>query len=79
MSNSRRSFLSKAAMAAAIAPFAPLAAFGKPMEDAIEKTSKASPPSDLKIETVTPAFMPGNRMFVKITTNQGINRLWRRS
>ena len=53
MSNSRRSFLSKAAMAAAIAPFAPLAAFGKPMQDAIEKTPKASPPSDLKIETVT--------------------------
>ena len=44
MSNSRRSFLSKAAMAAAIAPFAPLAAFGKPMEDAIERTPKVSPP-----------------------------------
>ena len=56
MSNSRRSFLSKAAMAAAMAPFAPLAAFGKPMEDAIDKTPKFSPPSDLKIETVTPAY-----------------------
>ena len=50
MSNSRRSFLSKAAMAAAIAPFAPLTTFGKPMEDAIEKTPIVSPPADLKIE-----------------------------
>ncbi len=72
MSNSRRSFLSKAAIAAAIAPLAPLAAFGKPMEDAIDKTPKASAPSDLKIENLTAAYMPGNRMYVKITTNQGI-------
>ena len=61
MSNSRRSFLSKAAMAAAIAPFAPLAAFGKPMEDAIDKTPKFSAPSDLKIESVTPAYISGQQ------------------
>ena len=47
MSNSRRSFITKAAVAAAIVPFAPLASFGKPMEDAIEKTSAASAPYDL--------------------------------
>lgn len=72
MSNSRRSFITKAAVAAAMAPFAPLAAFGKPMEDAIEKTPMASAPSDLKIENVMPAYMPNNRMYVKITTNQGL-------
>jgi galactonate dehydratase len=72
-STSRRSFLSKAALAAAMAPLAPLATFGKPMEEAIEKTPMASPPSDLKIESVTPAFIKGvNSLYIKITTNQGI-------
>lgn len=73
MSSSRRSFLSKSAMAAAIAPFASLAAFGKPMEDAIDNTPKPSAPSDLKIESITPAFIRGvNSLYIKITTNQGI-------
>ena len=61
MSNSRRSFLSKAAMAAAMAPFAPLATFGKPMEDAIERTPKSSPPSDLKIESCNTRLYPGQQ------------------
>jgi galactonate dehydratase len=69
--SSRRSFLSKAAIAAAMAPFAPLATFGKGLEDAVEKTSLYSAPSDLKIETVTPAYVRGS-LFVKITSNQGI-------
>ena len=72
MSNSRRSFLSKSAIAAALTPFATLSTFGQGLENAIEKTPKASPPTDLKIENVTPAYLPGNRMYVKITTNQGI-------
>src|SRR5687768_10600828 len=73
MSTSRRSFLSKAAIAAAMAPFAPLASFGKPMEDAMEKMPMPSAPSDLKIESVTPAFIRGvNSLYIKITTNQGI-------
>jgi galactonate dehydratase len=71
MSNSRRSFLSKAAIAAAITPFAPFASFGKGLETAVEKTPIRSAPSDLKIETVTPAYVRGS-LFVKITTNQGI-------
>ena len=71
MSNSRRSFLTKTAIAAAMAPFAPLATFGKGLEDAVEKTSLYSAPSDLKIETVTPAYVRGS-LFVKITSNQGI-------
>ena len=70
--SSRRKFLTKAAVAAAMAPLAPLASFGKPMEEAIDKTPKFSAPSDLKIENVTPAYTPGNRMYIKITTNQGI-------
>jgi galactonate dehydratase len=71
MSNSRRSFLTKTALAAAFAPFAPLATFGKGLEEAVEKTSLYSAPSDLKIETVTPAYVRGS-LFVKITSNQGI-------
>ena len=52
MSNSRRSFLTKAAMAAAMAPFAPMATFGRGLEDAIERTPMVSPPSNLKITDV---------------------------
>jgi galactonate dehydratase len=71
MSNSRRSFLSKTAIAAAIAPFAPLASFGKGLEDAVERTPMASPPSDLKITDVKCAYSGGG-LFVKIMTNQGL-------
>jgi galactonate dehydratase len=71
MSNSRRSFLSKAALAAAMAPLAPLATFGKPMENAIEKTPMTSPPSDLKITDVKCGYIRGS-LFVKIFTNQDI-------
>lgn len=60
-------------MAAAVAPLAPLAAFGKPIEEAVDRAPKFSAPSDLKIETVTSAYIRGhNSLFVKITTNQGI-------
>ena len=69
--SSRRSFLSKTALAAAIAPFAPLASFGKGLETAIEKTPMASPPSDLKITDVKCAYSGGG-LFVKILTNQNI-------
>jgi len=73
MSNSRRSFLSKAAVAAAIAPLTPLSSFARGYEDAIEKMPKSSPPSDLRIESVTPAYIRGvNSLYIKITTNQGI-------
>ncbi|WP_018614689.1 mandelate racemase/muconate lactonizing enzyme family protein [Segetibacter koreensis] len=69
--SSRRSFLSKTALAAAIAPFAPFASFGKGLETAIEKTPMASPPSDLKITDVKCAFSGGG-LFVKIMTNQDL-------
>jgi galactonate dehydratase len=71
MSSSRRSFLNKAAIAAAMTPFASLTGFGKGLEDAIEKTPKASAPSDLTIKEVTCAYLRGS-VFVKMTTNQDI-------
>src|SRR5215204_3916803 len=72
MSTSRRSFLSKAAMAAAIAPFASVTnTYGQGIENAMERTPKASPPSDLKITDVKCAFSGGG-LFVKISTNQDI-------
>jgi galactonate dehydratase len=69
--NSRRSFLSKAALAAAMAPLAPLATFGKGYENAIDKTPMASPPSDLKITDIKCGYVKGS-LFVKIYTNQNI-------
>lgn len=73
MSSSRRSFLNKAALVAATAAATPFTTFGKGYEDAIDKTSKLSAPSDLKITDVKCAFIRGgNGLFVKIHTNQGI-------
>src|SRR3982750_324077 len=72
MSNSRRSFLTKAALAGAMAPFASLSnTFGKSLKKAVENTPKKSPPSDLKITDVKCAYSGGG-LFVKITTNQDI-------
>jgi len=72
MSNSRRSFITKAALAASIAPFASLSkTYGQGLEDAMEKTPKISPPSDLKITDVKCAYSGGG-LFVKIMTNQDI-------
>lgn len=69
--NSRRSFLSKAALAAAMTPLAPLAGFGKGYETAINKTPMSSPPSDLKITDIKCGYIKGS-LFVKIYTNQNI-------
>lgn len=71
MSKSRRSFLSKAAIAAAMTPLAPLTGFGKGYEEAIDKTPKYSPPSDLKITDIKCGYIRGS-LFVKIYTNQDI-------
>jgi galactonate dehydratase len=67
----RRSFLSKAAIAAALAPLSPLASFGQGYETAINKTPKTSPPSDLKITDIKCGYIKGS-LFVKVHTNQGI-------
>lgn len=70
-SNSRRSFLSKTAIAAAMAPLAPFATFGKGLEKAVENTPMRSAPSDLKITEIKCGYSGGG-LFVKIHTNQGI-------
>lgn len=71
MSNSRRSFLTKTAIATAMAPLAPLATFGRQYEQAIDNTPKTSPPTDLKITEVKCGYIRGS-LFVKIFTNQDI-------
>ena len=71
MHNSRRSFLSKAAIAAAMTPLAPLTGFGKVYEEAIDKTPKTSPPSNLQITDIKCGYIRGS-LFVKIYTNQDI-------
>jgi galactonate dehydratase len=67
---SRRSFINKAAIAAAMTPFASLATFGQGYEQAIDKTKRSSP-SDLKITDVKCGYIRGS-LFVKIYTNQDI-------
>ena len=69
--NSRRSFITKAAITAAITPFTSLSSFGQGYENAIDKTPKTSPPSDLKITEIKCGYIRGS-LFVKVYTNQGI-------
>ena len=71
MTNSRRNIISKAAIAAAITPFASLSAFGMDYQNAIDKTPKRSSPSDLKITEIKCGYIKGS-MFVKVYTNQDI-------
>ena len=52
-------------------PLAPLTGFGKDYEDAIDKTPKHSPPSDLQITDIKCGYIRGS-LFVKIYTNQDI-------
>ena len=66
--NSRRSFITKAALAGAFAPFT---SFGQGFEKAIKKTEKRSAPSDLKITEIKCGYIKGS-LFVKIFTNQDI-------
>lgn len=68
---SRRSFLSKAGMATALAPFVSLGTFGRGYEDAVEKSPRASAPSDLKITEIKCGYIRGS-LFVKVFTNQDI-------
>lgn len=66
--HSRRSFLTQTAVTAALAP---LSVFGQVYETAIDRTPKASSPSDLKITKVKCGYIKGS-LFVKIYTNQDI-------
>jgi galactonate dehydratase len=69
--NSRRSFITKAAIAAAMTPFASMSSFGQVYKESIDKTPKVSPPSDLKITDVKCGYIRGS-VYVKIFTNQDI-------
>ena len=69
--NSRRTFLGKAAAAAAVATVSPLTGFGNGFEKAMENTAKSSVPSDLKITDVKCGYLGGS-LFVKIYSNQDI-------
>src|SRR6187397_1836050 len=71
MATSRRSFITKAEVAAAMTPFASQSSFGQGYEDAIDKTPKRSAPADLKITDVKCGYIRGSVM-VKIYTNQDI-------
>ncbi|TKK66899.1 mandelate racemase/muconate lactonizing enzyme family protein [Ilyomonas limi] len=71
MTNSRRSFISKAAIAAAMTPFAAVAGFGREYEQKLEHRHMPSPPSDLKITEIKCGYIKGS-LFVKIYTNQDI-------
>lgn len=72
MSATRRSFLTKAAIAAAMTPFAAVTnTFGQGLTHALEKTPRYSSPSDLKITDVKCGYSGGG-LFVKIFTNQDI-------
>jgi galactonate dehydratase len=67
---SRRSFLTKSAIASV---FAATNSFGSGLETAIERTPMSSAPSDLKITDIKCGFIRGGHsLFVKIHTNQGI-------
>lgn len=68
---SRRSFITKAAIAAAMAPLAALPAFGQGYEQALNRAPKTSAPSKLKITEVKCGYIRGS-LFVKIYTDQGI-------
>lgn len=71
MANSRRSFITKAALTAAMAPVAGLSTFGNGLTEAMDHTSKSSAPSDLKITEVKCGYSGGG-MFLQISTNQDI-------
>lgn len=74
---SRRSFLAKtaaaagAAAAAALTPMTPLFSFGRTYQQSIDRSPKASPPSNLKITDIKCGYIQGS-LFVKIYTNQDI-------
>jgi galactonate dehydratase len=69
--NSRRSFIANSLLVGSSLSF--VSSYGKGFENAIQKTSKSSTPTDLKITTIKCAYIRGGSgLFVKIHTNQGI-------
>lgn len=71
-STSRRSFLTKTALAGVLGTTASLS-FGKQLEHSLENSPVQSKPSDLKITDIKCGYIrDGHSLFVKIHTNQGI-------
>lgn len=71
--SSRRSFLTKSALAGALGFSGMSESFGKGYTQAIDRTPKMSAPSDLKITDVKVGLLRGGgRMFIKVYTNQDI-------
>jgi galactonate dehydratase len=66
--NSRRSFIGRTAIVAALAP---LSTFGQAYEKAVDRTSKLSAPSSLRITQVKCGYIRGS-LFVKVYTNQDV-------
>jgi galactonate dehydratase len=54
-----------------MAPLAPIASFGQGIQQAVNKTPIASPPSDLKITDIKCGYIKGS-LFVKVLTNQNV-------
>jgi len=72
MTHSRRSFITKSAVTAAMG-FASIPMFGQGLEQAVERAPLSSSPSDLKITDIKCGYIRnGHSLFVKIHTNQGI-------
>ncbi len=71
-SNSRRNFITKGALTAAMG-FTAFNDFGRGLETAVENAPSSSNPSDLKITEIKCGYIRnGHSLFVKILTNQGI-------
>lgn len=72
MTQSRRSFITKSAITAAMG-FSAISSFGKEYETAVKRAPLSSAPSDLKITEIKCGYIRnGHSLFVKIHTNQGI-------
>lgn len=71
MANSRRSFITKAALTAAMGPVAGLSSFGNGLTEAVDHAPRSSAPSDLKITDVKCGYSGGG-LFLQISTNQDI-------
>jgi len=71
-STSRRNFITKSALTAALG-FSPLSNFGKDLETAVQKAPLLSSPGDLKVTDIKCGYIRnGHSLFVKIYTNQDI-------
>lgn len=69
---SRRSFLTKSALAGVFSASA-ISTFGQGLVEAVEKAPLSSSPSDLKITDIKCGYLQNRgSMFVKVHTNQGI-------